>query len=84
MAAIMKTSDLIQLGALALVGYLAYQKSAQAKQPVATVTPGLQPSKQIINTPMDPNFGVKNPDDPTWGDSTGSMTALQDVIDWSF
>lgn len=59
----MKTNDLIQLGALALVGWLAYEKFAKAKQ---------QPSRQAINTPLDPDFGITNPSDPTWGDATGA------------
>lgn len=79
----MKTDELIQLGALAAIGFLAYHKFAGAKQPVATVTPGLQPSKQIINTPLDPNFGLANPDDTNWGE-TLSPSVLQNIINWAF
>lgn len=77
----MKTSDLIQMSALVVVGYLAYQKWAQGKQPVSTVTPGTQSSKQIINTPLDPDFGITNAG--TWDDSGAVDWGLQNLLDWA-
>jgi hypothetical protein len=77
-----KTQDLIQLGALGLVAYLAYQKFAQAKP--NTSVPNLpvqhlpvQPSVQI------PDFGVTHPNDPGWGDNPSNPAdfGLQNVID---
>jgi len=74
----MKTEDLIQ------IGYFGYQKFARAQQPVNTVTPGLQPSSQrVVSTPLDPSFGVQDPN-AGWDDDGGGMTFLQKVIEWDF
>lgn len=79
----MKTGDLIQIGALAVIGFLAYQKYAAARgsSPISTSTPGLQPSQQRIVSTPDPNFGVADPN-AGWDDDSG-MTLLQKVIEWS-
>jgi len=77
----MKTNDLIQLGALAAIGFLAYQKygkgaapgSAQVSKP-----PSIQPS-------LPSDFGVSNPNDATWGETvTEAGMGLQNIIDWAF
>jgi hypothetical protein len=77
----MKTDDLIQLGALGLIAYLAYQKFGQAKSPSTSIpTVPVQPSVQIPS----PDFGVTNPSDTTWGDSSlPADFGLQNVIDWA-
>jgi uncharacterized membrane protein YebE (DUF533 family) len=75
----MKTNDLIQLAALGLVAYLAYQKYAQAKTSSVPSLP-LQPSVQLPGAaPVPgaaPDFGVTNPNDSSWGDAS-----LQAVIE---
>jgi hypothetical protein len=75
----LKTQDLIQLGALGLVAYLAYQKFAQAKPNTSTPKLPVQPSVQT------PDFGINNPNDPGWSDNSGSNVpsdwGLQNVID---
>lgn len=74
----MKTNDIIQLGALAAIGFLAYQKFAKAA-PKGPPAPSLQP---YIPTQ---DFGVNNPDDATWGETaTEAGMSLQKVIEWAF
>lgn len=74
----MKTDDLIQLGALAAIGYLTYQKfkKPDAKSPPA---PNLQP--YIPST----DFGLSEKDatDTNWGE-TVSPAYLLNVINWAF
>ena len=78
-----KNSDLIQLGTLAIIGVLAYNKLAKAKSPVNTQTPGgLQPSRQIVNTPLDPDFGITDPN-AGWDDAQ-SQSTLQKIIEWAW
>jgi hypothetical protein len=70
--------DLIQLGALAVLGYLAYQKlwgGSPSPAVVSTVQPGLQPSSQnVVSTPLDPDFGVTSPSSG-WDDTDTSLLA---------
>lgn len=68
----MKTEELIQLLALAGIGYIAYQKFGKPKDTSTpnTTTPGQQ-------FPLDPNFGLNNPGDATWSDGgTGFWASL--------
>lgn len=79
----MKTEDLIQLGALAAIGFLLYQKFGTASSKSSSI-PSLpvQPSTQVPA----PDFGVNTPNDPTWGDTSTAIPAdfgLQNVIDWA-
>jgi hypothetical protein len=69
----MKTEDFIQLGALAAIGFLLYQKFAPAKSPSVPSLP-VQPSTQLPDFGLPPNSG--------WGDNGGNM-ALQNMIDWA-
>ena len=62
-----KNSDLIQMGALLVIGFIAYEKFAKAKVPFSA------PSIPQTNTPGMPDFGVTNPNDSTWGDSGLTM-----------
>jgi hypothetical protein len=70
----MKTSDTIQLVALGLAMYLAYEKFNSAKPPPPIPNLPVQPSTQL------PDFGVSNPADSGWGDAATS--GLQNVIYW--
>ena len=71
----MKTEDAIQLGALVVLVYVAYSKLAPAKSPVSTQTPGqLQPSQQVVSTPLDPDFGLS--DSSTWNVSPGVFDSV--------
>lgn len=75
----MKTGDLVQMAALGVVLYLAYQKFAVAKTPTPSGAPGSTNTPTTpLNTgigpggaggnPLTPDFGLT---DPTWGtDST--------------
>lgn len=66
----MKTDELVQLLALGVVGYLAYQKFSKPKDTNLPV-PDLQPSKQHVAL-NDPNWGLNNPGDDTWNASSNS------------
>jgi uncharacterized membrane protein YebE (DUF533 family) len=73
-----KTDELIQLGALAAIGFLAYQKfkKPEVKSPPA---PNLQP----YIPPTDFGLSEKNATDTTWGDAV-SPAYLLNMINWAF
>lgn len=78
----MKTNDLIQLGALGVIGYLAWQKFGKPSSAPPSGSPSSSsrpPPVQQYQLPVD--MGVTNPssgweDDPNVG--------LQNIIDWGF
>lgn len=72
----MKTNDLIQLGLLGLIGYLAYQKFAKP-----TPKPSGNPPIQPYQLPDD--MGTNNPNDASWGDATGSTAASMTTDLWN-
>jgi len=79
----MKTNDLIQLAALGVVGYLAWQKFGSAKSPPTPAGPGaasIQPSLQRVGVAIDqPDFGLS--DSSSW-DDTPSPSVSQELLAW--
>lgn len=53
----MKTEDLVQIGALAVVGYLAWQKFAKASP---STQAGVSAPSKPVTTPLLPDFGSSN------------------------
>lgn len=66
----MKTDDLIQLGALAVVGYLAWQKFAKVSP---STQAGVGTTSKPVSTVLLPDFGEAP--DASWDDS-GSTSGI--------
>ena len=71
----MKTDEVIQMVALSAIGYLLWQKwGMSSKSPATTPTTSSVPA----TTPVD--FGVSHSNDPSWGDSPGGISFVQQLI----